>query len=503
MAGPICWRPQPGRQKAYIDCGVYETFFGGARGGSKTDSALGKQGLKACKYGPHYNGLFFRREMPNLDDAIQRSKEIYGPMGGEWVDQKKTWWIPGAGGMGRLRFRPLFRVEDASKYQGQNVSDVVVEEAGEYPDPAPIMRLHGLLRSAHGVPTQMTLTGNPGGAGHHWLKERYIDAGPPMVPIIETFRWEEHSFTRARVFIPSKVTDNRILMVRDPNYIANLHLVGSTALVRAWLEGDWDAVQGAFFGEFTRSTHVYPSHCFTPPEHWARIRAMDWGSAKPFAVVWFAVSDGSDLRFPRGCLVAYRELYGVKEKSGSGFEPNVGIKKDAEAVAEMIVDAERDDFVDKAVLDPSAFAESGGPSIAERINRCLARARGGRDRKHAVFWPADNARVAKHGAMGGWDQVRARLVGSGEGAMLMFSDACRHSIRTLPMAQHDPLRAEDIDTESEDHLLDTIRYGCMARPYVRDLPKLPAKPDRVRGSGRGMTVWAPGVPKNGEQGAEW
>ncbi len=37
----IVWRPQPGPQKSLIDCPVPEIFFGGARGGGKTDAALG------------------------------------------------------------------------------------------------------------------------------------------------------------------------------------------------------------------------------------------------------------------------------------------------------------------------------------------------------------------------------------------------------------------------------------------------------------------------------
>jgi hypothetical protein len=64
---------------------------------------------------------------------------------------------------------------------------------------------------------------------------------------------------------------------------------GSPELVRAWLEGDWSVISGAFFPEFG------PQHIVLPidlPPHWARFRAMDWGSAKPFAVLWFAVSDG-------------------------------------------------------------------------------------------------------------------------------------------------------------------------------------------------------------------
>jgi hypothetical protein len=39
------WRPQEGPQKALVDCPVKEIFFGGTRGGGKTDGVLGKWAL--------------------------------------------------------------------------------------------------------------------------------------------------------------------------------------------------------------------------------------------------------------------------------------------------------------------------------------------------------------------------------------------------------------------------------------------------------------------------
>jgi len=89
--------------------------------------------------------------MPQQDDLIERAKEIYLSTGARWQDQKKLFAMPHGG---RIRFRPLESVTDAEKYQGQSLSDAAVEEAGNYPMPAPIDRLFGCLRSAHGVPIQ-------------------------------------------------------------------------------------------------------------------------------------------------------------------------------------------------------------------------------------------------------------------------------------------------------------------------------------------------------------
>jgi hypothetical protein len=44
--------------------------------------------------------------------------------------------------------------------------------------------------------------------------------------------------------------------------------------------------------------------------------------------------------------------------------------------------------------------------------------------------------------------------------MMVFFSVCKDSIRTLPVLQHDHDRPEDVDTESEDHAPDEIRYAC-------------------------------------------
>jgi hypothetical protein len=84
--------------------------------------------------------------------------------------------------------------------------------------------------------------------------------------------------------------------------------------------------------------------------------------------------------------------------------------------------------------------------------------------------------------MGGWDQLRARLVGDGEGrAMIVTFSTCVDSIRTIPFLQHDPDKPEDLMTDSEDHAADEWRYACMSRPYVKTVEKpKPAYPSGYR-----------------------
>jgi hypothetical protein len=175
---------------------------------------------------------------------------------------------------------------------------------------------------------------------------------------------------------------------------------------------------------------------------------------------------------PRGALIRYREWYGASS-------PNVGLKLPAETVADGIIEREHylvegkphQEKIDYSVIDPATFNSDGGASIAERFI----------DRKVYVQ-RADNARIPGKGAMGGWDQVRARLVGTAQRnedggiewatgrPMLYVFSTCLDLIRTLPAAQHDKHRVEDLDTNGEDHALDDARYACMSRPYIRSDP---------------------------------
>lgn len=454
------WAPLPGPQAALVKCPVDEIFFGGARGGGKTDGMLGKFALKANKYGKDATGVFFRKTREDLKEAMERSTQIYGPIGAKWHEQKKWWRFPNGA---RLKFEYLERDVDADNYQGHSYTDVFFEELTHWGDPKPVNKLRATLRSAAGVPCQFHATGNPGGSGHQWVKARYIDPDPRGWQIF----WEEfeNPFTgektrKSRIFIPSRLSDNRYL---GSDYVANLYQSGSKELVRAWLEGDWSVIEGAFFDCWSAERHVIKP--FAIPDEWLRFRSADWGSAAPFSVGWWAVvGDEYSLEgrtLPRGALVRYREWYGASA-------PNTGLKLTAEEVARGIKAKEAGETISYGVLDPAAFAVDGGPSIAERMA------------KEGVFFrPADNKRVTQRGAMGGWDQMRARMKGDADGRpMLYVFDTCKDFIRTVPALQHDPDKPEDLDTDAEDHVADEARYACMSRPYVPKAAE-PPKPDRV------------------------
>lgn len=459
----IVWEPQPGPQTFLLECPVFEVLYGGARGGGKTEASIGDWLQHSSMYGEDAIGIFVRRKLKQLAEVIARTKVLFRKLGAKYNEQKSEWTMQNGA---RLKFVYLERDIDAEEYQGHSYTRVYVEEVTNFPSAAPINKLRATLRSGAGVPVGMRLTGNPGGAGHQWVKARYITPDKRGFKIITEEEEVEVDGVKKmvsldRVFIPSKISDNVLLMRNDPTYILRLRQSGSEQLVKAWLDGNWDIVDGAFFDEWGPH-HVLETRLWLPkiPVRALRYRAFDWGSAKPFSCGWYAVSDGS-WGLPPAAILKYEEWYGSKA-------PNVGLKMVAPDVAAGILTRQKaaGNLVTYGVADPSIYIRDGGPSIAESM--AIA----------GVGWRrADNKRHA------GAEAVRQRLVGQNGEPMLYMLDCCEDSIRTIPSLQHDEDDPEDVDTDAEDHAYDETRYACMARPWVpgppqvqgTGLPKLPGQ----------------------------
>ena len=219
--------------------------------------------------------------------------------------------------------------KDMYKYQGAEIHVLLMDELTLFTE-AIYRFLRGRVRlGGLNVPSKykhklpLVLCGsNPGNIGHAWVKKMFVDYAPPMA----ITRTPDEEGGMLRQYIPAKLADNPTLTENDPDYEARLAGLGNPALVAAMKSGDWDIIDGAYFSEFERSRHVLKP--FTIPAHWPRIMAFDWGYAKPFCVLWGAVSDGTFRRpdgryLPKNAIVVYREWY------GSTGEANVGLRMPA------------------------------------------------------------------------------------------------------------------------------------------------------------------------------
>ena len=341
--------------------------------------------------------------------------------------------------------------KDVLKYQGVEINLLLIDELTHFSEYIykflrSRVRLGGLVipKNLKQSLPKIICSSNPGGVGHEFVKSYFIENKEPM----KLYKMPKEEGGMLRQFIPAKLSDNPTMTENDPLYAEKLLGLGG-ALAKAMLEGDWDAIEGAYFDNFDATKHVVD---YVNIAHdWFKIRAFDWGYSKPFCVLWGAVSDGSLVNcggikrsFPRGALIIYREFYGCTGKA------NEGLKIGSAEIAKTIKDLQMGEKMDEMRADPAIFDVSSGQSIANQF-----------EAQNIGWLPADNKRVA------GWQQIRARLTGNEDGQPLLYiTKNCKNLLRTLPTMQYDNSKPEDLNTEMEDHAVDTLRYLCMTKPII-------------------------------------
>jgi hypothetical protein len=433
-----------------------EIFYGGARGGGKTDGVLGKWMQHHERWRGAARGVFFRRRQIHLEDTILRSGELYTQTGGRYVGSpsQKWVWLDGA----ELRFRHLWDIKAAQNYQGHAYTFIAFEEAQQWPDPEPLNLLRGTLRSAEGVLCQIVLTGNPGGPGHHWVRARYVDPAPMGYEEID-----DPTTGDARMFIPAKLEDNPALRENDPTYERRLLAVSNNpALVKAWRFGAWDIIAGAFFSDVWVPERQVLER-FEVPKGWHLVRSFDWGSAKPSSLGLWAISDGNPLPenggpyakrvFPKGSFIRIGELYTCERDPNGFIQPNRGQRFPPKKLGEL-VERETDKYRRsqdwRGYADPSIFDETGGKSIYRQMIE-------GTKLGWLGLLPGDNKRAP------GWQRMREMLAESAaehpEGPGIWVMKHCTEWIRTVPSLPIDDKNPDDVDTDAEDHPGDETRYA--------------------------------------------
>lgn len=440
-----------------------ECLYGGAAGGGKSH-LMRIAAIVWCSAIPGLQVYLFRRIRDDLNKNHMEGPKGFRAMLAGWVAQGWCSIVED-----EIRFWNGSKIylchckdeKDIYKYQGAEIHVLLIDELTHFTESMyrflrNRVRMVGIEvpKEYQGRFPRILCGANPGNIGHLWVKTTFVTSAEPM----KLRLMSANDGGMLRQYIPARLEDNPSMTVDDPGYEMRLEGLGSAALVQAMRWGDWDVIEGAFFDCWDRKRHVVAP--FEVPKDWLRFRSGDWGSAKPFSFGWWAVVGdeyrAGNVTLPRGCIVRYREWYGCKPE-----KPNTGLKLHAEQVGAGLLEKEKGGpKLSYGVLDPAAFAEDGGPSIHERIMR-------GSGNK-IIFRPADNKRVAGRGALGGWDQMRARLVGDDDGnPMIVCFSTCTDSIRTIPALQHDENKPEDLDSDMEDHAADEWRYACMSRPWVK------------------------------------
>ena len=339
-----------------------ETLFGGAAGGGKSTAAVADAFVK-CMATPGVSAYLFRRTYPELEDTLVGiARRIIPECAGKYVATAHEYRLANGSVM---RFRHVQNDGDVYAYQGAEMQYLYIDELTHFPAHVyEYLKTRVRARKTQRVKPLVRCTSNPGGIGHAWVRQRFVDACPEGGRAGGGVYSQElgRAQTRRIEYIPARAADNPHLA---KEYIFELEQKPKN-LRDALLLGKWDAFEGQAFPEWRDDPAHYSdglgTHVVSPfeiPAAWPRWCSFDFGYAKPFSVGWWACA-------PDGRAYRYAEWYGC------GGAPDEGLRIDPVEIARGILarEAEREPKAAFArVADPSIFDESRGMSVARQMAR--------------------------------------------------------------------------------------------------------------------------------------
>lgn len=426
------------RQIKFHKSTAFETLYGGAAGGGKTAAIV----AEAITYGlrhPKSRIYIFRKTIPELKQSVvpeiykQCADYINIGKGMVYNGQDRTFVMTNGT---TIQLAYLETTADMYRYQSAEMHLLLIDELTHFTQEE-YEFLKTRVRTAGTQPLKVMAATNPGNIGHAWVKSYFIDIVEP-----ETIFTDKQG--NSRMFIPAKVSDHPDKNFRE-TYTRQLSGLSDPNLRKAYLDGDWDIFAGQAFEEWRREQDGEPYHVVTPfniPQHWSKWFAYDWGYNTFAAGVWLARDPMTNR------VYLYREFY----------EHALPASKQAE----KIIMYSQGENVSMYLADPSLWKHIGNADTGETVASIF-------EKSDLYFQPANNDRRA------GKNVIHELLAPQADGmpGIQIFSN-CVNFIRTFPNLPVDINRPEDIDTRSEDHLYDALRYGLMhARPGEEPEPRIP------------------------------
>jgi len=464
----VGWMPQEGSQIDFMQCPFFEVLLAGNRGGGKTDALIMDFAQDVGKgYGADWTGILFRQTYPQLQDVIKKCKKWFYRIfpGVKFNESTTTWTWPGGE---RLLLRQFMREGDYWNFHGHEYPWIGWEELTNWGDPTGYKSMMSCCRSSSehkSMPRKVRATTNSYGPGHNWIKHRF--QLPNFGCLIEGLIDEDGNQERERFAIQSSLNENKILLKADPSYMASIRSSAKNeAMVQAWIHGSWDIVSGGMFDDVWVSK-VHKLRRFPIPLNWEIQRTLDWGSARPFSVGWWAISDGSDVYVDGNVRSTVRgDVFRIYEWYGWTGEPNTGVKLTAGQVAKGIIEREIKWGIQRRVeagpADSAIWNVESGPSIGDELAEDV-RLDDGSVYSGAYFVRADKRPGSRKQ---GWEAMRSRMLNSipvpgevRENPGMYIFDHCIQFLRTVLVLTRSDKDPDDIkENDGEDHIADESRY---------------------------------------------
>ena len=433
---------------------TFDVFLGGGRGGGKSYGLALLALRHAEQYGTRARMLYLRKSYKGLADFELVCRELFGLVYGtaaSYNAAEHVWRFPNGA---YLELGQLESHADYTKYQGRSFTLLMVDEAGQYSDPTLLDMMRSNLRGSKDIPIRMVIAANPGGVGHHWIAARYVfRKGPWLV-------FREEKSKRDWVYAPSTFAGNDLIDRAQYEDQLVSACPDDPELLRAWVNGDWSVVRGAYFAaclEESRNAIAPWKALPDVDDGWDYYLSHDFGSAAPSVTYLFAQSPGATHEgrfYPKNSLVIVDELAAVRKGNlNAGLGWNVAITAEAirrDLCAVWDVDA-------TGVADDACFARTGASagSIAEEFAAAGVH-----------FSPAK-----KSDRITGWQKMRRMLADAGklDRPGLYISRAAEYFWATVPYLARDHKRVEDVDTTGPDHAADACRYGLQPSMIANDV----------------------------------
>ena len=454
------------KQQLAFRSSATETLFGGAAGPGK--SHFLRYLAVFCAFAvPGIQIYLFRRTSPDLE-----KNHIQGPTGFPAVlanyiaagivkynQQKGMFTFPGGG---RIFLCHCQYEKDLANYQGAEIHLLLIDELTHFTETM-YRYLRGRVRLGGWRPRngkykkifpKIMCGSNPGGIGHNWVKGTFVT----YQPWYEIKRTPKKDGGMLRQYIPAKLEDNPTMNLNDPDYANRLSGLGSAALVKAMLDGDWDIVAGGAFDDvWELAKHTLQP--FDVPKNWRIDRSFDWGSSHPFSVGWWAKANGEEVKLKDGTRRSFYPgtLIRIAEWYGWDGTADHGCKMLAKDIAKGIVKRENDGLLKNLNVKPgpadnSIFDVENGVCIAKDMET------------EKVRWTRSNKNPGSR--INGLELVRGLLSAATKHpqespGMYVFNNCNDGFIRTIPVLPRSPINSDDIDTKSEDHAWDEVRYRAL------------------------------------------